>query len=49
MVIMYISKEDMNKYKKCKENLHRCKYVGITDCAGCEYDLSVDKIIYINS
>ena len=46
---MCISIEDMNKYNRCKENLHRCKYVGITDCEGCEYDLPISKINYINS
>lgn len=46
---MYISKQDINKYNKCKANLHRCKYVGITDCAGCEYDLTIDKIAHISS
>jgi len=46
---MNVSEEDIERYYKCKENLHRCKYVGITECEGCEYDLAVDKIEYINS
>lgn len=49
MNAMDITKEDMVKYERCKENLHRCKYVGIAECDLCEYDLSVDKIGYINS
>lgn len=49
MNAMNVTKEDMIKYRKCKENLHRCKYVGIEECVGCEYDLPIDKIEYINS
>jgi hypothetical protein len=51
MNVMNVTKEDMIRYRMCKKkkkNLHRCKYAGVTECAGCEYDLPIDKIEYIN-